>query len=231
MTYSIGGLPVEIDFKFEYGKKRCEKFLCDLSPLLHFEASMEEIKKESESSLWHDDRISEFECIFRKIYNAFPPLGRIVMHGASIMMDGKGYLFTAPSGTGKSTHIRLWGKTFKDKVTVVDGDKPFVGFVDGVPMVFGSPRSGKENWSNPISAPLCGIAFLERAEMNSILRVTPKEIVDKAFMQFYIPKNKELAIKTFEIINKLLETVPLYILKCNMEKDAAIVAYDGMSKN
>ena len=90
-------------------------------------------------------------------------------------------------------------------------------------------NKGKEGWNNPISAPLCGIAFLERNDINIIERVSPQKIIDKAFMQFYIPKNKETAELTVGIINRLLTSVPLYILKCNMNVEAAEIAFSEMN--
>ncbi len=228
MIYLIGGMKIEINFKYAYGTKKCNNFLSKGIPDFSVSVSEEEIKKEASLTHWNNLELSEFDCIFKKIYNEAPNYGRIVMHGASIMMDDKGFLFSAPSGTGKSTHIRLWGKRYGKNVTVIDGDKPFLSFTNGIAKVWGSPRSGKEGWNNPISAPLKGIAFLEQSDSNKITRVSSFDIIDKAFMQFYIPKNKETAEKTIRIINQILENVPLYILECNMDIEAAEIAYNGM---
>ncbi len=228
MIYLIGGMKIEINFKYAYGTKKCNNFLSEGIPDFSVSISEEEIKKEAALTPWNNLELSEFECVFKKIYNEAPNYDRIVMHGASIMMNDKGFLFSAPSGTGKSTHIRLWGKKFGKNVTVIDGDKPFLSFINGKAEVWGSPRSGKEGWNNPISAPLEGIAFLEQSDLNKITRVSSFDIIDKAFMQFYIPKNRETAEKTIKIINQILENVPLYILKCNMDIEAAEVAYNGM---
>jgi hypothetical protein len=229
MTYSIGGMTVDLNFKYKYGEKKCRRYLSDGIPLFSISATDEEIEKEKASLPFSTLETAEFDCVFRKLYNASPRFERILMHGATIMKDGKGFLFTAPSGTGKTTHIRMWGKKYGNEVTVIDGDKPFVGFENGVAKAWGSPRSGKEGWNNPISAPICGIAFLERNDVNTIERVSPEKIVDKAFMQFYIPKCKETAELTVGIINRLLTSVPLYILKCNMEVEAAEVAFNVMN--
>ncbi len=228
MIYSIGGMTIEINYKYEYGIEKCKRFLSEDKPLFSVEISEEEIAKEASLTPWNNKGLSEFDCVFRRIYNESPNYNRIVMHGASIMMNGKGVLFSAPSGTGKSTHIRLWGKKYGKDITVIDGDKPFISFENGKAYVWGSPRSGKEGWNNPISAPLKAIVFLERASENQIFKVSPTEIIDKAFMQFYIPKNKATAEKTITTINQLLGNVPIYILKCNMEIEAAEVAYNGI---
>ena len=230
MIYSIAGITAEINFKFEYGIKKCERYLSNGIPALSLSASMEEIENELALFPQNTEGTAEFDCIFRKLYNIAPMFDRILIHGASIMKDGKGFLFIAPSGTGKTTHIKLWGKRFGKEIVVIDGDKPFVGFENNVPTVWGSPRSGKEGWNNPISAPISGIALLERSETNSITPVSPAEIFDNLFMQFYFPPQVDAANRTSDIINRILSTVPLYRLRCNMEIEAAEIAFKGINK-
>ncbi len=228
MIYSIAGMTVELDFKYKYGEEKCERYLSEGSPVFSAFATDEDIQKEKLLTPENSIEVCEFDSVFRKLYNFAPTKGRILVHGAALMMDGKAYLFTAPSGTGKSTHIKLWGKKFGKDVTVIDGDKPFISFENGKAFVWGSPRCGKEGWNNPISAPLCGIAFLVRSERNRIEKVSPLEMAEKFFAQCYIPKSKETAMLTIDIINNILTTVPLYKLYCNMETEAAEVAYNGM---
>lgn len=229
MTYSIGGIPIELCFKYPYGIEKCERYISTEKPIISLFATDEEIEKEHLLIPQNTLEMAEFDCIFRKVYNVIPHHNRIIMHGAAIMKDGKGFLFAAPSGTGKSTHIKLWGKKYKSEVDVIDGDKPFVGFENNIATVWGSPRSGKEGWNNPISAPLKAIAFLERGDKNKITPISPAEIFDKAFMQFYFPKNRETAELTAKIINRLLYSVPLYKLQCNMDIEAAEIAFLGMA--
>lgn len=228
MIYSIAGITVEFKFKYRYGELKCQRYLFNGTPAMSFSASDEEIEREKELFPENTLESAEFDCLFRKLYNIAPKYNRIVMHGASIMKDGKGFIFAAPSGTGKTTHIKLWGRRFGNEVKVIDGDKPFVSFENGSAFVWGSPRSGKENLNNPLSAPLSGIAFIERGKENSIAKVSPQEIFNEAFMQFYFPKNKEMSEKTVEIINGILSNVPLYRLRCNTDVEAAEVAWNGM---
>lgn len=230
MIYSIAGMTVELNFKCEYGKKKCERYLSEGIPSFSLSASEKEIENELSLFPQNTDGTAEFDCIFRKLYNIAPTFNKILIHGAAIMKDGKGFLFVAPSGTGKTTHIKLWGKKFEKEVVIIDGDKPFVGFENNVPTVWGSPRSGKEGWNNPISAPLAGIALLERNDTNQIAPVSPAEIFDNLFMQLYFPLQDHAARCTTDVINRILETVPVYRLHCNMEIEAAEVAFKGMNK-
>ena len=70
-------------------------------------------------------------------------LGGAVLHGSAIAYDNQGIVFSANSGTGKSTHSNLWKKRFGSKVTIVNDDKPAIRFYDGIPYIFGTPWSGK----------------------------------------------------------------------------------------
>lgn len=230
MIYSIAGITVELNFKYEYGRKKCERYLSEGIPSISLSASDKEIENELSLFPQNTEGTAEFDCIFRKLYNIAPSFDKILIHGAAIMKNGKGFLFVAPSGTGKTTHIKRWGKRFGNEVVIIDGDKPFVGFENNVPTVWGSPRSGKEGWNNPISAPLVGIALLERNDTNSITPVSPTEIFDNLFMQFYFPPKDDAARLTTQIINRILENVPLYRLRCNMETEAAEVAFSEMNK-
>ncbi len=228
MIYSICGLNVELKFRYNYGIKKCQKYSSKGTPVFSAEASEKEIEEEAALIPGNSLEVAEFDCVFRKLYKAMPKFGRILIHGAALQIDGKGFLFTAPSGTGKTTHLKLWGKKFGKSVTVIDGDKPFISFENGIPTIWGSPRSGKEGWNTPSSASLCGIAFLQRSETNRIISVSPAEIIEEAFIQFYIPKDKEAAEITFNLIEKLLDSVPIYRLFCNMDIEAAEIAYNTM---
>jgi hypothetical protein len=238
MLYSISGLWVELQFKYPYGIKKCEKYLCQKStdesvtpsdlPTLSFFATDEEIEKEASLNPNSSLEIAEFDCVFRKLYTALPKFNRMLMHGAALEINGEGFLFTAPSGVGKSTHLKLWGKRFKNAVTVINGDKPILSFNEEI-KIWGSPRSGKEGWDTPTNAPLKGIVFLERGEKNEIFSVTPSEIVEEAYIQFYIPKDEKLSALTFQMIETLLNSVPLYKMRCNMDIEAAEVAYNMLT--
>lgn len=117
----------------------------------------------------------EFLCIHDSLAAQLPAHHRFLMHGAAVAFDGAAYLFTAPSGTGKTTHVRLWRQYLGSRVTVVNGDKPFLSLEpDGTVRVWGSPWAGKERWQSPISVPLCGVCLLERGT-DRICRLPPEQ--------------------------------------------------------
>ena len=66
-------------------------------------------------------------------------------HSSALALDGEGYLFTALSGTGKSTHTRNWRKLFGERVTMINDDKPIIRRIDGRFFVCGTPWMGKSD--------------------------------------------------------------------------------------
>lgn len=168
-------------------------------------------------------------ALHRKTAESLIPFDVLQMHGSAIAVDGQAYLFTAPSGTGKSTHTRLWREHFGERAIMVNDDKPLLRLEDNQVLACGSPWNGKHHLGNNIQAPLKGICFLERGETNAIRRVTPEAGFAYALKQTYRPDQPELAAKTIETLSAVVAQVPIYIMTMNNYKDdAAQVAYEGM---
>ena len=175
------------------------------------------------------DSYLETLTALRKISEVFPQHNRFLIHGASISYGDKAYLFCAPSGTGKSTHIRLWRKFLGEKVGIVNGDKPFVSIDSEEPIIYGTPWAGKENWHRNCSFPLNGICFIKRGKQNTIRRLEPSECVSLLFKQIYLPKDSLSAGLTLELADKLTKLVPLYLLECDMSEDAVRCSFETLT--
>ncbi len=154
--------------------------------------------------------------------NRLAYLGGVVLHGSSISYEGKGVVFSAPSGTGKSTHTALWAKRFGEKVTPINDDKPAIRFVDEQPYIYGTPWSGKTDKNHNISVPLHAVVFIERASQNCIRRLSPTEallrINNETVRPFY---DAGQGIRVLDCTQKLIETIPMYLLGCTISEDAA----------
>ena len=168
-------------------------------------------------------------CTLRKIAELFPLHQRLLMHGASIAYDDKAYLFTAPSGTGKSTHIRLWKKAWGEDVRIVNGDKPFLSFDNEEIYIYGTPWAGKERWQRNCKERLHGICFVNRGTENTIRRLEPAECLSKLFRQIYMPKDPAAAGATLELMDLLVRNVPLYHLECDMSEDAVKCSFEALT--
>lgn len=202
----------------------------DITPDFSITINEDEILAEREAT--SDKQFSptylETLATLRKLAEILPSYNRILMHGASISYHGHAYLFTAPSGTGKSTHIRLWKKYLGDDVKIVNGDKPFIS-LDGDPFIYGSPWAGKENWHRNCCMPLKGICFVQRGTENSIRKIEPFECLSLLFKQVYLPSSTDAAGLTLELVDALTKKVPLYLLTCDMSEEAVQCSFEGLT--
>lgn len=149
----------------------------------------------------------------------------IVIHASSIVYEGKGLVFTAPSGTGKSTHVSLW-ETHKG-ARVLNDDTPPIRLIDNKPFVYGSPWSGSSDKFLNEKAPLAAIFVLEQAPVNSIKSLSKQEIITRLMPRLFLPyfnnELMELAIYNFESI---VNCTPVYLLKCRPDIEAMELVYE-----
>lgn len=143
-------------------------------------------------------------------------------------IDGKAYMFSAPSGTGKSTHAKLWRDCFGDRVTMINDDKPLIKFREDGIYAYGTPWDGKHHLSTNMKAKLAGICFLHQAKENHIEKATKENAVKHLMNQVYRPRDIMAMSKTLEYVDKIVNEIPIYEMGCNISKEAAAVAYDAM---
>lgn len=154
-------------------------------------------------------------------YNGF------FFHSSSLMLDNEAYVFTAVSGTGKSTHTALWRKLFKDKVVMINDDKPIIRKKDGVFYVYGTPWMGKSDIGNNVKAPVKAVYILQRGEKNSAVRVKPGAVFKNILEATVVPTDRRNMEKLLELLDEFFSSVPLFLLTCNMNIEAAQVAYNA----
>ena len=143
-------------------------------------------------------------------------------------MAGEGNLFTAKSGTGKSTHTRLWRELFGERAVMINDDKPLIRIAENGVTIFGTPWDGKHRLSTNCAVPLKAICVLERAEQNTIRRMHSSEAYPILLQQIYRPDDSTAMMKTLSLAGRLSQTVDLWKLGCNMEIEAAEVSYQAM---
>lgn len=174
-----------------------------------------------------------FIAIQRKMAEILPHFNSFVLHSAVFDVDGVGVAFAAHSGTGKTTHMLLWQKLLGERMTVVNGDKPIVRFFENEPLPFayGTPWNGKEHLGCNMRTPLKHICFITRAKENSVVKVEKGDIIDRIFNQIYMPKDPAAMVATMKLIDRLLSVCELWEIRCNMDDDAAKVAYNAIFGN
>ena len=157
--------------------------------------------------------------------------GGIIFHSSCIKFDNDAICFSAPSGTGKSTHTNLWADYFGDRVKFINDDKPAIRFKQDMAHAYGLPYSGKAFINSNVCAPVKAIVFINRAEQNSIRKIDGTEAVYKVLNQtirnIHDTNLFDIQAKTIE---KFILSVPCYELSCNMTVDAVKTCYNELYK-
>ena len=150
----------------------------------------------------------------------------IILHSSAICMDNRAYLFSAPSGIGKSTHAALWQRYFgEENAIIINDDKPAIRYIDDKFYAFGTPWSGKTDKNKNIKVPIKGICFLNRAEENKIQEMSSKSALFPLLDQTLRPV-KQAEIDMFSsIVSMIIDKIPIYKLSCNMDVSAVETAY------
>ena len=200
------------------------------------ETSQSDIEYEREKSALEDrkeglpirnfpDSYLETLAVYRKFAENLLAYDTVLFHGSVVAVDGIGYLFTAKSGTGKSTHTRLWREYFGERAVMVNDDKPLLQVTENGVIVYGTPWDGKHHLSNNISVPLKAICILTRAEENHIEQISNSMAFPMLLQQSNRPQDSLKMQKTLEILGRISDNIALYKLGCNMEIEAAETAY------
>ncbi len=221
----MAGLPIEIDNRMSHIERITEDYRTEREPCMRVNAEDAELREEAAMlDTVYPDAVLESTVIFRKIAERLPEYGAFVFHGAIIAHDGRAYAITARSGVGKTTHLRLWLSRFGNLVHILNGDKPVIRYIDGVPYACATPWRGKEGYGVNEMLPLGGIAFIRRAEENSYKKISAADGCVELMSQIYLPKNPISARLTLSNLARLVATVPLFELFVNMDEEAAEVA-------
>ncbi|MBP3747146.1 MAG: hypothetical protein J6I47_06760 [Ruminococcus sp.] len=237
--YKIADKVIEVTSIYEKVHEYCKDYLTDEPADFSVCITREDIIKEKDKSDseyayegkkspdFSDDLLEE-TAVYRKIAEKMPDYDTFVFHGSVVAVDGQGYLFTAKSGTGKSTHTALWREYLGDKAVMVNDDKPMLKVTDSGVIAYGTPYNGKHHLGCNMSVPLKAICVLTRGEKNSIVCIDKAEAYAMLLQQVYRPQSPLQMAKTLKLVDKLAANTELYRLACNMDVEAAKVAYNGM---
>ena len=230
-SIQIAGLTVEIRNRYSYVEELCRDYTVEGKPIdFSVSATEEDIDEELRIAEGQfPPAYAEATCLHRRIARRLAEYDAFLLHSAVISCDGEGYAFAARSGVGKSTHVGLWMKNFGDRVRVVNGDKPILRKVDGKFRVYGTPWNGKERLGENVSCEMKALCFLERGEKNQISRVSADEALVRLFSQVYLPEDATASAITLDLLGDFIRNTEFYLLHCNMEDEAALVAHRGMN--
>lgn len=231
MLYRIADLTVQMECLPEgrtASQARAYRASDDVRPDIVLPPSLQILEENAEKYPAFSAEEREYMLTGTLFYQRLLQFDGLVLHASAIAVDGKGYVFSAPCGTGKSTHAALWQERFGARTVLLNDDKPALRRTDDTWRVYGTPWSGKTDKNLPLSAPLCGICLLKQDTHNRIRRVTAKEALNEIFTQTLRPATADEMHALLTLLDSLLTTVPLYMLGCTASPEAAELAYATM---
>jgi hypothetical protein len=231
--YKIADVVFDAELLYGYTPVLCKKYEYDGDEKSAFKAVItnEDIAYEKALAPEYPEAYLESLALFRKLCDyALINADGIIFHSSAIMVDGEAYLFTAPSGTGKSTHTRLWREMFGEKAIMINDDKPIVRYVDGDFYVYGTPWNGKHRLDTNTRAKIKAICKIYQAKENKIEKASGQEMLITILNQTIRPTDIDKMDKLLDLLDKMLTQVKLYSLGCNISREAAELSYNVMSK-
>ena len=227
MFYKVAGLTVQMDsFGRTVEQARPYQIEPVENPDIVIRSRWPELK---EKHPYFSDSDGEYLSTGTCFYRLLLEHGGFMLHSSCVVADGRAYLFSADSGTGKSTHTALWLKMFGDRAFILNDDKPALRVEEGVWYAYGTPWSGKHDISVNTRVPVAGIAMIERAEFNAIEPFGGAEAIAAVLKQANRPKAMEYRVRLMELLDRLFRQVPVWKLRCNMEMEAARISFEAMS--
>ena len=224
--YNIAGLTVQMD-SFGRTVMQAQPYLCEpAEPDIVIHSDWKKFQ-ENQPHLSDDD--SEYMSTGGNFYRQLLNYDGMLLHASAVVVDGWAYLFSAPCGTGKSTHTGLWQQVFGDRAVILNDDKPAIRLENGQWYAYGTPWSGKYDISTNIRAKLAGICFLHRANENTIEPFGGTKAIFSLLEQTIRPGGADQRMKIMILLDKLLTQVPVWQMGCNMDPQAAQVSYKAMS--
>jgi len=179
-----------------------------------------------------DGLVNEISAVLRRIFIMLVAVRNgVCLHSASIKYKNAGIMFSAVSGTGKTTHANLWQEVFEG-VEIINGDNGYLVVEDNGPYLYGSPWCGTSADCLNVKVPPKAVIFIEQAKENSIEKLGVAEAFMRLSSRCFMPVwDNKLMLGAIDTAEVLANTIECYLLKCLPDKDAVRVCYDGIYSN
>lgn len=192
----------------------------------------QEQRQEGAGQGWPPELV-EYNYTFAQFLQQILEQGGLCFHASAVAVEGEAVLFSADSGTGKSTQARLWQQYLSQQHQVVriNDDKPVLRVGQDEVWAYGSPWSGKHVIHTNAKAPVKALVFLQQAAGNRIRALTPQEAFELVFPQvFCVKTDARQRICVLQLLDGILRRVPVYHLSCNISQEAVRPAYQTIWK-
>ena len=229
-VYRIAEMNIAVEARYDYTKQimadyavsdsDCELTITVTDEMIDYEQALNvEIHGEK-----LPDAACEATAVLRVICDHIIHRGGFFLHCSCLRYKGKAIIFTAPSGTGKSTHAALWQRHFGSEVEIINDDKPLIRETDDGFVIYGTPWRGKHGRGTNISAPIGAVFFLAQAPENSTEPVDNFTALSLLMQQTVIPRGKDDASALLDMLGRLIEKTPMFRLNCNISDEAVMTA-------
>jgi hypothetical protein len=156
--------------------------------------------------------------------------GTLLLHASLVRQNGWGYAFTAKSGTGKSTQVANWLRYLPD-CDMMNDDNPVVRMIDGKPVIYGSPWSGKTPCYRNVQAPLGALTLIDRAKTNSVEKLDPLTAFTVLLPAISSMKwNKMLYQHQCDTVIQVIGSTDCYTLHCLPDRESAVICNQTIRK-
>ena len=232
-SLELAGTVAEIHALYESSQDLCKDYITDKPAEFCIVITDEDIEKERLFASIEEPSVNslEFMALYRKLCTELAQKDTVLIHGSCVSVDGEAYLFCAPSGTGKSTHTRLWRQYLGERAVMINDDKPLVRLFDDCIRIYGTPWNGKHRLGSNISAPLKSICFLNRGSINTIREMDSKDSIPMLLKYTFKPESPTGMLNVLNSVTRIPSFCNFWSLECNMCEGAAKVSYTAMSGN
>ena len=173
------------------------------------------------------DDVNEYLYYGGSFYRALLHFDGMLLHASAVAFDGKAYLFSAPPGTGKSTHTREWVRALPGAF-ILNDDKPALRLVDGTVYACGTPFSGSSPLSVNVMLPVGGICVLERGDVNEIRPLSAAEALPWIYGQTTTQVDASEGELLLDVLERVLSAVRLWRLRCRIGREAMECSFSAM---
>lgn len=228
-VYRVCGLGLEMFPQYSELGDRAKPFLDDGAPVsIRLFWDEEEIKALCDAT-GLSEPLAEYQLSCIRFCEAILAYGGFVLHASAVKYGGQVYLFSAPSGVGKSTHASLWVGCLEG-ARVINDDKPAIRLIDGVPYAYGTPWCGSGRLTANDGGRVRALYFLRRSEQNLAYAMEKSCVPYLLFESTLRPVDKEGMDSLFSCLDGFVRSVGVFGLDCNTEDGAVYAALSVLEK-